>query len=184
VGAADRIGGKRVKAILPRLLHALEQHGHLALDATVRERPRAASPATIDRLLASMRDSMSTRKKRRHATKPSKQVPIRIFADWKAPLPGSLEIDFVSHCGSSMHGTFLWSLVATDVSSGWTEMVPLLARAIPGHRGTGSDRPATADAVRGIDPGKDSAFCNDTLLAYCPEQRLAFTRSRAYQKYD
>jgi hypothetical protein len=43
-------------------------------------------------------------------------------------LPGYLEIDFVSHGGSSMQGTFLWSLVATDVYSGWTEVVPLLAR--------------------------------------------------------
>jgi hypothetical protein len=126
--AADRICGKRLKAILPRLLQAQEQHGHLALDASVRERLLAASPATIDRLLASVRGTASTRKKRRQATKPSKQVPIRTFADWNDPQPGYLEIDFVAHCGDSMHGTFLWSLVATDVCSGWTEMVPLLAR--------------------------------------------------------
>src|SRR5262249_40611134 len=68
------------------------------------------------------------RKKRKQATKPSKQVPIRTFADWNDPQPGSLEIDFVAHGGSSMHGTFRWSLVATDVCSGWTEAVPLLAR--------------------------------------------------------
>ena len=42
--------------------------------------------------------------------------------------PGFLEIDFVSHGGTSVEGVFLWSLVATDVCSGWTEMVPLVAR--------------------------------------------------------
>ncbi|HLJ98142.1 MAG TPA: hypothetical protein VKU02_33590, partial [Gemmataceae bacterium] len=34
--AADRICGKRLKALLPSLITALEQHGHLALDPTVR----------------------------------------------------------------------------------------------------------------------------------------------------
>ena len=50
--AADRICGKRLKAVLPRLVAALERHGHLTLDPTVRQRLHAASPATIDRLLA------------------------------------------------------------------------------------------------------------------------------------
>src|SRR5207245_3666338 len=84
--------------------------------------------AAIDRLLASVRSKASLRKKRKTTTKPSKQVPIRTFADRNEPVPGYLEIDFVAHGGSSMHGTFLWSLVATDVCSGWTEVVPLVAR--------------------------------------------------------
>src|SRR3954470_16108932 len=49
--AADRICGKRLKAVLPGLIAALEQHGHPALDANVRQLLLAASPATIDRLL-------------------------------------------------------------------------------------------------------------------------------------
>src|SRR6516162_3527983 len=80
--AADRICGKRLKAVLPSLVPALEQHGHLALDPTVRQRLLAASPAAIDRLLAPVRGTASTRKKRKRATKPSTQVPIRTFADW------------------------------------------------------------------------------------------------------
>jgi len=126
--AADRICGKRLKAILPSLITAMERHQHLALDPTVRELVLAASPATIDRLLAPVRKTASRRKKRKPSTKSSKQIPIRTFADWNEPEPGFLEIDFVSHGGSSMGGVFLWSLVATDVCSGWTEMVPLVAR--------------------------------------------------------
>jgi hypothetical protein len=183
--AADRICGKRLKAILPSLVTALEEHGHLALDPAVRQRLLAASAATIDRLLASVRGSASTRKKRKHATKPSQQVPIRTFADWNEPVPGSLEIDFVAHGGSSMHGTFLWSLAVTDVCSGWTEVVPLLAReqtlVVEGLEVIRRQFPVP---VRGIDSDNDSAFINDTLLAYCQQQGLAFTRSRAYQKND
>ena len=58
--AADRICGKRLKAILPSLVAALEHHGHLTLDPTVRQLLLAASPATIDRLCADPRDSGAT----------------------------------------------------------------------------------------------------------------------------
>jgi hypothetical protein len=183
--AADRICGKRLKAILPSLVTALERHGHLAFDPTVRQRLLSVSAATIDRLLVAVRSKASHRKKRRTPTKPSKQVPVRTFADWNEPLPGYLEIDFVAHGGSSMHGTFLWSLVATDVCSGWTEAVPLLAReqALV-TEGLEVLRRQFPVPILGIDSDNDSAFINETLLAYCQEQKLEFTRSRAYQKND
>ena len=155
--AADRICGKRLKAVLPDLLASLEQHGHLALDGTVRQRLLTASAATIDRLLASVRGAASHRKKRKKPTKPSQQIQVRTFADWNEPLPGYLEIDFVSHGGSSMHGAFLWSLVATDVCSGWTEVVPLLAReqslVTQGLEVIGRQEPKVLPAQFGLDGG-------------------------------
>jgi hypothetical protein len=183
--AADRVCGKRLKAILPSLVAALEAHGHLALDSGLRQRLLSASAATIDRLLASVRSQASLRKKRRAPRKPSKQVPIRTFADWKDPLPGYLEIDFVAHGGSSVEGTFLWSLVATDLCSGWIEVVPLLAREQTLVReGLEVIRRQLPVPILGIDSDNDSAFINDTLVAYCQERHLEFTRSRPYQKND
>ena len=183
--AADRICGKRLKAVLPSLVAALERHGHLALDATVRQRVLAVSAATIDRLLASVRSNTSYRKKRKTATKPSKEIPVRTFADYGDPLPGYLEIDFVSHGGSSMQGVFLWSLVATDVCTGWTEAAALVAReqslVVEGLEVIRHQFPVP---IKGIDSDNDSAFINEALLAYCQQQKLEFTRSRAYQKND
>ena len=46
-------------------------------------------------------------------------------------------------------GTFLWSLVATDVCSGWTKVVPLLAANSRRSRGPQSDPPT----VPGAGPG-------------------------------
>src|SRR5512135_1157200 len=126
--AADRICGKRLKAILPGLISALERHGHLAPDPTDRHLLLAASPATIDRLLTPIRGTAGRRRKQKRTTKPSREIPVRTFADWSEPEPGFLEVDFVAHGGDSMQGTFLWSLVATDVCSGWSEAVPLVAR--------------------------------------------------------
>lgn len=183
--AADRICGKRLKVILPGLISALERHGHLALDPTVRQLLLAASAATIDRLLAPMRSTAGQRKKRKQASKPSRQIPIRTFADWNEPAPGFLEIDFVAHCGDSMQGTFLWSLGVTDVCSGWTEVVALVAREQSlVVEGLEIIRRRFPVPIRGIDSDNDSAFINETLQGYCQTQQIEFTRSRAYQKND
>jgi hypothetical protein len=183
--AADRICGKRLKAVLPGLIAAMEQHGHLALDPNVRQLLLAASPATIDRLLAPIRGTAGQRRKRKTHTKSSREIPVRTFADWKEPPPGFLEVDFVAHGGDSMQGTFLWSLVATDVCSGWTEAVPLIAReqslVVEGLEVIGRQLPV---AVLGIDSDNDGAFINETLQGYCQERQIEFTRSRPYQKND
>ena len=50
--AADRICGKRLKAIVPSLIDAMERHGHLNLDPEVRKQLLRVSAATIDRLLS------------------------------------------------------------------------------------------------------------------------------------
>jgi Integrase core domain len=183
--AADRICGKRLKAILPSLVEALERHGHLALDATLRQRLLTVSAATIDRLLVPVRGQACGRKKRKTPNRTGKQIPIRTFADWHEPAPGFLEIDFVAHGGSSVEGTFLWSLVATDVCSGWTEAVALLAReqslVVEGLELLGRQFPMP---ILGIDSDNDSAFINETLVDYCKAKGIEFTRSRAYRKND
>jgi len=84
-----------------------------------------------------------------------------------------------------MQGTFLWSLVATDVCSGWTEAVPLVAREqFLVIEGLAVMRRQFPVPIRGIDTDNDSAFINETLQGYCQEQHLEFTRLRAYQKND
>jgi hypothetical protein len=183
--AADRICGKRLKAVLPDLIAAMERHGHLALDPLIRQHLLTISPATIDRLLTPIRAAAAQRRKRKRTTKSSREIPIRTFADWYDPGPGFLAVDFVSHGGDSMQGTFLWSLVATDVCSGWTEAVPLVAREQSlVLEGLAVMRRQFPVPIRGIDTDNDGAFINETLQNYCQEQHLEFTRSRAYQKND
>jgi hypothetical protein len=184
--SADRICGKRLKAVVPDLVDALDRHGKLNLDSEVRARLLSASAATMDRLLAPIRGAVQGHRKRRVSqTKPSKQIPIRTFADWNEPGPGFLEIDLVAHSGGSMTGAFIHSLVATDICSGWTESVPLLAREQSlVVEGLEAIRRRAPFPVRGIDSDNDSAFINDTLLSYCGLHGIKFTRSRAYHKND
>ncbi len=65
--ASDRVCGKRLKALLPILVPALERHGHLVLDARVREQLMAVSAATINRRLAPARAVTAGQRRRRRA---------------------------------------------------------------------------------------------------------------------
>ncbi|MFZ2054609.1 MAG: transposase family protein [Candidatus Aminicenantales bacterium] len=184
--AGDRICGKRLKAVLPALVDAMERHGHLQLDPEVRRCLLVASASTLDRLLQPIRkEAKPDKRKRPRPKKPSGNVRVRTFADWNDPPPGYLEIDFVEHNGGSTAGAYIHSLVAVDVCSGWIESVPLLARS----------QELVVEAleviirqlpfpVLGIDSDNDSAFINDTLLDYCQGKHIEFTRSRAYRKND
>ena len=42
--------------------------------------------------------------------------------------PGCMEADLVAHCGGTMEGSFVHTLVLTDVASTWTECVSLVVR--------------------------------------------------------
>src|SRR3569623_2430329 len=102
--AGDRICGKRLKALIPTLIDSMTRHGHLTLSKDVRQRLNQISAATIDRLLRDVREQAFAGQRRRAGGVGNairRAVPIRTFSDWKAPLPGYLEVDFVEHCGGT-----------------------------------------------------------------------------------
>lgn len=88
--ASDRVCGKRLQPLLRILLPALERHGHLKLDEAIRTKVLTMSAATIDRLLRTPRDATRTKKTRRVTPEIRRRVPVRTFADWKEPVPGSM----------------------------------------------------------------------------------------------
>ena len=183
--ASDRICGKRLKAALPSMVESLERHGHLDLDPDVRERLFSVSASTMDRLLRPVREQAGSRRRLKRRRKMGSRVPVRTFMDWNEPGPGYLEIDLVAHGGGGVSGAFIHSLVVTDISSGWTEAVPLLAReqslVVEGLEAISGVFPVQ---VRGIDSDNDSVLINETLVGCCEENEIEFTRSRAYRKND
>ncbi|MEY4582976.1 MAG: hypothetical protein RL701_7679 [Pseudomonadota bacterium] len=183
--ASDRVCGKRLRPLLPILVTALERHGHLKLEVTLREKVLAMSASTIDRLLR--RANGATTAGRRARTKPAlrAQVPVRTFADWNNPAPGSMEVDLVAHSGASAAGSFVHTLVLTDIASGWTECVPLVVR-----EGTlvveaiDRLRSAMPFALLAIDTDNGSEFMNETMVRFCLDNGIELTRSRPYRKND
>jgi len=183
--ASDRICGKRLKALLPALVEAMERHGHLQLDPEVRRLLFLASASTLDRLLKPIHRVAKPNHLHRRPKKATGYIPVRTFSDWKDPLPGYLEIDFVDHNGGLLAGSCTHSLVSVDICSGWVEAIPLLAKSqelvVEAIEAMSQQLPFP---ILGIDSDNDSAFINDTLLAYCQRKGAEFTRSRAYRKND
>ena len=87
------------------------------------------SSATIDRLLSPVRKASGGngwRRPPRAYSAVRRRVPVRTFKGWEDHHdPGWLEIDLVAHCGGRMEGRFLWTLVATDIATGWSESLPI-----------------------------------------------------------
>lgn len=186
--AADRICGKRLKALLPTLIEAMGRHGHLDLEPQIAEKLASISAATIDRILATPREKATNGRRRRSGVGSAirKSVPVRTFADWKDPAVGFFEVDMVEHCGGSkVDGNFVHSLVLTDIATGWTECLALLIREQSRiAAGLREVRDALPFAMLGIDTDNDSAFMTQPILDFCLEGRLEWTRSRAYKKND
>src|SRR3954452_7399894 len=184
--ASDRICGKRLKAALPVLVPAMERHGHLALDAAVRDRLVAMSASTVDRLLRSVPARAGAGRRRSGATSAVRRGGrVRRFGDGGEPAPGFTEVDLVAHSGPSMAGAFAWTLVLTDVATGWTECVALAWRdaalvveALTRLRGV------LPFPLGGADFDNDSVFMNEDVVGWCRANGIEVTRSRAYRKND
>src|SRR5215204_1574585 len=185
--ASDRVCGKRLVAMIPALLPALERHGRLQPTSEERGLLLLVSAATIDRMLVDVKIAAAGGRRRRVGFYSAirREVPIRTFNDWGNPPPGFCEIDMVAHGGTSVAGSFIQTLTMVDIATGWTECLPLVAR----------DGSLVVEAmtraqslfpwlIRGADFDNDSAFMNDVVVPWCREQKIEVTRSRAYKKND
>ena len=182
--ASDRVCGKRLKPLLKILLPALERHGHLKLEEALRAKLLAMSAATIDRLLRAPRQT-GRKKTRRVIPEIRRRVPVRTFADWHEPPPGSMEMDLVAHCGESTRGSYIHSLVLTDIASGWTESAPLVVRERTLLVETlDRIRLGLPFPLRALDVDNGSEFMNETMIEYCLRHGIELTRSRPYRKND
>ncbi len=184
--AANQICAKRLVPFLPTLVPSLERHGHLQLSEQCRADLLAMSPATADRILQPYRKQerhgLSTT---RSGTLLKKQIPVRTFNEWNETTPGFMEADLVAHCGSHADGSYLYTLTLTDITSGWTECLPLL------NRGESAVVAALKRAQQllpfpllGIDTDNGAEFINVELLAFCEQEQLTFTRGRPRRSND
>jgi len=179
--------GKRLAPMLADWLPFYEQHqGSLSDD--VRNLVLSISPAQIDRVLAPKKAGVSLRKRR--TPKPNaalrKIIPIRAES-WDAKQPGWLEADTVAHCGGDMSESFIWSLTATDIFSGWTEVRPSWNR---GQYSVCSAFEAIEETlpfmILGVDTDNGGEFLNHHLHRHFTgrERPVEMTRSRPYHKND
>jgi hypothetical protein len=185
--AAGQIGTKRLQPFVPELSTRLRACGELALEPATEQRLGQASAATLERLLAPARRTVPPRGRTltRAGTWLKQQIPIRTFADWDDAQPGFLEVDLVGHCGESTEGSYLYTLTAVDVATGWVELEALWGKHQRRVRAAVHEvRRRLPVALQGLDSDNGGEFINHELFTYCSEAGIAFTRGRPYKKND
>jgi len=177
--------GKILAPFIRSQMKHLEPAFHITPE--VRELLLKASPATIDRKLKADKKKLAL--KGRSLTKPGnllkKHIPVRTYYADADKKPGFFEIDTVHHCGNHDSGEFCLTLTATDVYSGWVELRPLLNKAHKWVLKALLDIKSSLQfPLSGIDSDNGSEFINSALLKWCRDERIQFTRTRAYHKND
>lgn len=180
--AAEQPCGKRLKETMPLWLPHLKK----GLEPEVRRQLLAMSPATLDRLLASVR--ARTPRRCLATTKPGSllrhQVALR-GGPANTTECGHLEADTVAHCGDTTAGDFVYSLTVTDPATGWTENRALWNKAAAGILAQYQEmEKALPFAVKSFHSDNGSEFLNWSLHRYLHQRGVPFTRSRAYRKND
>jgi len=185
--STNLICSKRLKAVIKYWLPWYEkEYGKLSKKNV--ELLRSISPSTIDRLLKKFRSRYN--KRGLCTTKPGgilrELVPIKTD-QWNERRPGYVEVDTVAHCGSSVSGSFVFTLNMVDIATGWTSQ-----RAVWGKGEEGVFK-AIRDIelnlpfpILGFDCDNGNELLNWRLLKYFKERPMpvSYTRSRAYRKND
>lgn len=100
----------------------MERNGHMGLAPEIRAKLLAMSASTVDRALVKIRQEGGRQRRRPVASALRRSNPVRTSADWKDPAPDFVEADLVAHSGPSARGSFIQTLVLTDIAAGWTEL--------------------------------------------------------------
>lgn len=179
--------GKRLKPMLRTWLPFYERR-YGTLPAKTRDGVLSISASQIDRVLAPRKVGagiVNRRTPKAHAAIKA-LVPVRAEC-WDAREPGWIEADTVAHCGGDMGGSFLWSLTATDIFSGWTEVRATWNRGQYGVCAAFVEIEAELPfALLGVDTDNGGEFLNHHLHRHFRgrERPVEMTRSRPYHKND
>ena len=101
------------------------RHDHLDLAEDVRcclrEYETRRNSDLVD--LRGVREQAGGRRRRKPAALSSvrRSIPVRTHSAWQNPPPGFVEADLVAHSGPVTRGSFVQTLVLTDIATGWTE---------------------------------------------------------------
>src|SRR5450759_1030897 len=136
--------------------------------------------------LAAMRHQVRLHRPRAHSRPlPQRSKRDRTFGEWAGVSPGSVQADLVAHCGESTEGFYLNTLVLVDVATSWCEFEVIWGKG-KDRVGGGIHRARQRMPFRleELHTDNGSEFINDLLYPYTRDQKIRFTRGRAYRKND
>lgn len=176
---------RRLKAAMPLWLPFYVGQ---PLSDNIKNQLLAMSPATIDRLMIKMRKKIG--KLGLATTKPGSilksHIPVKTN-QWDETRPGYLESDTVAHCGTSVAGSFVYTVNTVDIATGWTEQRALWGKGYQGmHKALVSIENDLPFPILGFDSDNGTEFLNWHLYRHFTNRKapVQFTRSRPYKKND
>jgi len=179
---------RHLKSAMKRWLPYIEaEHG--MFEPEVRRQLLKVSASTMDRVLKPYKGVKGI--SGTCSTGFRDEIPIQTNI-WNVGIPGYIEVDTVAHCGGSLSGDFIWSVVATDIATGWTD-----ARGVYG-KGSRYVFEQILDIEKslpfklyGYDSDNGGEVLNWHILRYFREERILqgrtpvqVTRAREYKKND
>lgn len=183
----DHICAERLHPNLKQLAEQLASHGELTLNDKLKAQLTKVSLSTVrDRLRQYRQDEPRITRGPRRSPHPFLQdIPMRRLP-WNIDRPGYFEVDLVHHCGSSLHGEYVYTLQMIDVYSGWSERVSLLGRSlrVMAH---GFERilERLPFPIHAVHPDNGSEFFNHHMLNFWSAYpHVELSRSRPYRKND
>ena len=145
------------------------------------------SASSIERLLKKHRDEWKFTKRYRGSPFSSnlkRSIQVESWFERKKEV-GELEIDLVHHCGNSAFGQFIYTLTATEIKTGWTELEPLRNKAMVwAMAGLSRVKKNMPIKIKKIHSDNGSEFINAYILRFCEKNGIEFKRGRAYKKND
>jgi len=183
----DHPCGQRLKPLLEDETDRMRKLKEVVCSDEVALQLKRISSATIDRRLSHEKEvvafNMKTMKKRDMTL--LSQVPTKTSVDLDKTRSGSIQIDCVEHCGTSVQGEYIHSLTTVDILSGWWEGEALMGkgqeRALVGLKNCRRRFPTM---WREMHPDNGSNILNWHIYKYAQDEHLELSRSRAYKKND
>lgn len=179
--------GQRLTSILNDETDRMRKLGELACSDMTAKKLKEITSSTIDKKLEHEKEVEWNKRKYKptHTFPLKKEVPTKTSAELDRENPGTLQIDFVEHCGVSASGDYVNSLSVVDIFSGWWEG--------DGVMGKGQERALEAiDKARTrcpfdwkeMHPDNGPNIMNYHIYEYGIANGIALSRSRPYKKND
>lgn len=181
--------GQRLKECIEQEMDRMRTREELLCSDEVADKLKQISPATIDRRLRRQkeveRDQLKYMRSDRINPLLYHKIPVKIFSEQNRLIIGNIQIDLVEHCGQSAAGEYAYTLVCTDICTGWTEQEAVLGKARERiHKALDRARKRFPYAWKAVHSDNGKEFINAQLYRYAVGSGLDFSRSRPYRKND
>ena len=179
--------GQRLESCLRKEVDRLRKVDELDCSDEVAEKLKKIGSATIDRKLKHEKEVMKiNRKYKNNRSFPLKdEVPVKTSEDLDRTRPGTVQIDFVEHCGSSASGQYINSLSIVDIYSGWWTGAAVIGK------GQETALIAIDEILKRfpfllleMHPDNGTNLMNYYIYQYAFIRSIALSRSRPYKKND